>query len=227
MAQSQISPRTLTLIRVVDQFVIRLAHHWLLYVNLILALFIGLPILAPVLIAFGLDGPGRFLYSIYSLTCHQLAYRSWFLFGAQSSYTVEQLQHYLGVNNPATDIFFWRDFIGNAQAGYKMAYCERDVAIYGSALVAGLAYGLFRTRVKSLNWRIYLIFAILPMALDGFTQLFMLRESDPLLRTITGTLFGALSVWLIYPYVEDSMRDTYAASSQQLQRISERTCQSN
>ena len=47
-------------------------------------------------------------------------------------------------------------------------------------------------------------------------------ESDPLLRTVTGTLFGALSVWLIYPYVNDSMRDTYAQSVKQLQRVSER-----
>ncbi len=222
MNQPQISPRTLAFIRGVDKFVVGLARHWLLYANLFLGVFIGLPILAPVLMAYGLEGPGKLIYSVYSMTCHQLAYRSWFLFGAQSSYTVEQLQHYLGVSNSATDIFFWRDFLGNSQVGYKMTFCERDLAIYGSALVAGLIYGLLRTRVKTLNWRLYFIFAIVPMALDGFTQLFMLRESDPLLRTITGTLFGALSVWLIYPSVNEAMRDTYAQSVHQLQRISER-----
>ncbi|MGE3267883.1 MAG: DUF2085 domain-containing protein, partial [Chloroflexota bacterium] len=41
-----------------------------------------------------------------------------------------------------------------------------------------------------------------PMALDGFTQLFNLRESTPELRTFTGALFGVASVWLIYPRVD-------------------------
>jgi uncharacterized membrane protein len=222
MTQSQLSPRMLALIRGVDHLVVGIARHWLLYTNLVLFIFIGLPFLAPALLHFGVEGPARLIYAVYSLTCHQLAYRSWFLFGAQPSYTVGQLQQYLGVNNPPTDILFWRDFIGNPQLGYKMTFCERDIAIYGSALIAGLIYSLVRNRTKPLSWRMYLIFAILPIALDGFTQLFMLRESDPLLRTITGTLFGALSVWMIYPYVNDAMRDAYVQSLGQLQRVQER-----
>ncbi len=218
-----ISPRTLALIRAVDHFVVNFARHWLLYANAMILIFSGLPFLAPILMEYGYDALARVIYAIYSMTCHQLAYRSWFFFGAQPSYTVEQLQQYLAVNNGPLDLFFWREMIGNAQLGYKMAYCERDVAIYSSIFLAGLLYALLRNRVKPLNWKLYVIFAILPMALDGGTQLFMLRESTPLLRAITGVLFGVLSVWLIYPYVEEAMRDTYAQSLNQLQRIRERT----
>ncbi len=218
-----ISPRTLALIRAVDRLAVNLARHWLFYANLALLIFSGLPFLAPILMGYGYEAPARVIYTIYSMTCHQLAYRSWFFFGAQSSYTVTQLQQYLAVNNGPLDVFFWRDFIGNVQLGYKMAYCERDVAIYSSIFFAGLVYALLRKRVKPLNWKLYLIFAILPMAIDGGTQLVMLRESTPLLRAITGVLLGVLSVWLIYPYVEEAMRDTYAQSMNQLQRIQART----
>jgi hypothetical protein len=33
------------------------------------------------------------------------------------------------------------------------------------------------------------------------------RESTPLLRTITGFLFGFLTAWFGYPYVEESMSE--------------------
>ncbi len=118
-----------------------------------------------------------------------------------------------------TDLFFWRDFMGNSEVGYKMAYCERDTAIYSSIFFAAFAYALFRRRIKPLGWRWYLLFAVALMALDGFTQLFTLRESDPLLRTVTGTLFGALSVWLIFPYVDAAMQDLHAQSALQLHRL--------
>ncbi len=221
--QPPISPRTLSIIRTIDGFVVNLARHWLFYANLLMLIFSGLPFLPPILIHYGYDGPAHLIYTAYSMTCHQLAYRSWFFFGAQPSYTVERLQQALGVSNGPLDVFFWRDFLGNAQLGYKMAYCERDVAIYSSILFAGLLFALLRKRLKPLNWRLYLIFAILPMALDGGTQLVMLRESTPLLRAITGVLFGVLSVWLVYPYVEEAMCDTYAQSLNQLQRIQART----
>ncbi len=220
--QTELSPRVRAFIRIVDNLVAVLAHHWLLSANLFLFLFSGLPFLAPVLMHYGYEGPARLIYTAYSFTCHQLAYRTWFLFGAQPSYTVEQLQQYLGVTHSSLDVFFWRDFLGNPQLGFKMAYCERDAAIYSSMFVAGLLYALFRGRIRPLDWRWYLVLAVLPMALDGGTQLIMLRESTPLLRAITGILFGALSVWLIYPYVEEAMRDTYAQSVRQLERLSRR-----
>lgn len=37
-----------------------------------------------------------------------------------------------------------RTFIGNAEIGYKVAICQRDVAIYGSIFLAGALYALIR-----------------------------------------------------------------------------------
>ena len=91
-------------------------------------------------------------------------------------------------------------------SGYQMAFCQRNTAIYASMFVAGLAFAVVRNRIKPIDWRLYLAL-ITPMAIDGFTQLFGLRESNWELRTITGALFGMGTVWLVYPYVEMGMKD--------------------
>ena len=103
-------------------------------------------------------------------------------------------------------LFQRRAFRGNEVNGYKIAICQRDVAIYGSVVMAGLLFGLLRRRVRAPSLKVYLLFLI-PMALDGFSQLFGLRESNWWLRTATGALFGGASVWLAYPYLEAAMRD--------------------
>jgi len=46
-----------------------------------------------------------------------------------------------------------------------------------------------------------------PIAVDGGTQLFALRESNWLLRTLTGALFGFAVVWITYPHVESAMQE--------------------
>ncbi len=83
------------------------------------------------------------------------------------------------------------------------------LAIYGSVLAAGLVFALVRGRLRPPSIKLYLLLLV-PMAVDGITQMFGLRESDWFLRSLTGGLFGAASVWLAYPYVEDAMRDVIA-----------------
>lgn len=223
----RISPAERRFILFVDRLVVFVARHWLLLVVLALAIFDGLPFLAPVLMHYGITGPADAIYRVYSLTCHQLAYRSYFFFGAQPFYTTEQLQSALNVTNPASDALYWRDFLGNPQLGFKMAWCERDAAIYTTLVIGSLLFSLVRTRLKPLNWRVYLLFLV-PMAIDGFWQLFTsplvilpflpVHESDALLRGITGALFGLGSVWLIYPYVEVAMRDARTDAEAQYRR---------
>src|SRR5215467_2409493 len=74
--------------------------------------------------------------------------------------------------------------------GYQTCLCSRCLAIYSSILLAGVALALVRNRrlIRAIPWYLWGL-AMVPMALDGFTQLFGLRESNLLLRLFTGSLF--------------------------------------
>jgi uncharacterized membrane protein/glutaredoxin len=196
------------------------ARHWLAIFNLIAFVYVGLPFAAPVLMESGARTPAEWIYRIYSPFCHQLAYRSWFLFGEQNAYPREiagldliPFSEATGING--ADFQAARDFLGAPNIGYKVALCERDVAIYGGILLAGLLFGLLRRRLKPLPITLWFIFGILPIAIDGGSQFLSLvpvlslpvRESTPFLRTVTGTLFGVMNVWMAYPYVEESMEE--------------------
>jgi uncharacterized membrane protein len=95
-------------------------------------------------------------------------------------------------------------FSGAPGYGWKLAFCERDLAIYLSLLVFGVWYAR-RRGIAELSWQGYCLLA-LPMALDGFTQLFGWRESTWELRVATGALFGAASSWLLFPRFDAALR---------------------
>ena len=198
--------------RVVNGLAAWLARHWLALFNVILVVYLGLPILAPVLMEAGATGPARLIYKIYAPTCHQLPERSFFLFGPQPVYTASELEAdgvYPAASNLLTHLLLrWN---GDATHGHKIALCQRDLALFGSLLASGLLFGalrgLLRRRAggyaKLPIWLFVLLLA--PMALDGGSQLIGLRESNWLLRLITGTLAGSAIVWLAYPYVQEAM----------------------
>jgi uncharacterized membrane protein len=183
-----------------DKLVLALAKHWLLLVNLVIAVYGGLPLLAPILMGAGYTQLSKIIYTIYRPLCHQLPQRSFFLFGPQLAYSLETLQELLGPEMLATDSLA-STFIGNAALGYKMAYCQRDTAMYGSMLLAGMVFGLVRRRLRPIPFTLYLIFLV-PLAIDGLAQLLTSYESTWQLRTITGGLSGMATVWFAYPYLE-------------------------
>lgn len=198
-----------------------LSRHWLAALSLVVLLYVGLPFAAPTLMKIGATGPARVLYTFYSPFCHQLAFRSWFLFGDQPAYPRDlagtSLQNFAAATGiDENDFLEARAFVGNEQVGYKVALCERDIGIYAGILLAGLAFGLTRDRVKPLPLKFWFLFGIVPIGLDGFSQLisqlgllpFAARESTPFLRTLTGALFGAMNVWMAYPHLEATMRET-------------------
>ncbi len=223
--ESQVSPGTRRIILFIDRVAVFISKHWLAVANVSMFVFVVLPVLAPILMQVGLTGPANVIYTGYHLTCHELAYRTYFFFGKQPVYTIDQLSAMFG--HPGSDVFYWGEFIGNSEMGYKMAWCERDAAIYTSILLAGLIYAFIRPRLRAMDWRVYLL-VILPMAIDGFWQLFTspeyfmtflpLHESDWLLRSITGVLFGVGSAWLIYPHVQQAMQEIQEQASAQYAR---------
>ncbi|MBN2257273.1 MAG: DUF2085 domain-containing protein [Anaerolineaceae bacterium] len=207
-----------------DRFTLWFSDHYMAVFNILVALYVGLAFFAPVLMRLGSRGPARVIYSIYSPLCHQLTYRSWFLFGEQWFYPrelagLDGFQTYTQATGYAEqDVLQAKRFIGNETLGYKVALCQRDIAIYSGILLFGILYSITRHRIKSGPWYIWLLLGIAPLGFDGVSQLpslltylpdwLPLRESTPLLRTITGLLFGITTAWYGYPLVEESVQDS-------------------
>jgi uncharacterized membrane protein len=195
----------------VDRLINGIARHWLAIFNTAWALYFLLPLAAPLFMQVGLVTPARVIYGLYSFTCHQLPDHSYFLFGAHPVPLMPDLE--ANGMQAGLNLLQQRQFIGNPELGYKTAICQRDLAIYGAVLAAGLLYALVRRRMRQLPLWLFLIFLI-PIGVDGLTQLVGLRESNWELRTLTGALFGAAAVWFAYPYVDDAMQEVLAAPPQ-------------
>lgn len=136
-----------------------------------MALLIGGSFVAPWLESTGNDELADRLYGLYRYLCHQLPYRSSFVFG------------------------------------HKVCLCDRCVALYAGMLLGGLLYTGIRGRIRSASFTVFALFCI-PIAVDGFTQLFGWRESDFTLRVSTGLIFGLGSAWLAYPMLDAVWRGT-------------------
>ena len=180
--------------------VLSLARRWLALANLSTALFLALPFLAPLLLWAGRAEAANAIYTAYQLTCHEWPFRAYFLFGPQATYSVVELQS-LGI----ADVY---DFRGSPELGFKVAFCARNVAIYAAVLLAGLAYA-WRRQCRPLSFAGFALLCA-PMAVDGLTQLAGWRESTWELRTLTGLPFGAASVWLIYPRLDELLAELSA-----------------
>lgn len=216
-----------------DRFSYWLSKKYLTVFNIFVSVYLFLPILAPILMKSGIEQPASWIYRAYGAVCHQLAFRSWFLFGEQTVYpreaahvdTLLTFGQATGVDEG--DLWGARRYVGDATVGYKMALCERDIAIYGGILLFGLIFGLTGKKIPSIPWYIWIIIGIVPIGLDGFSQLVSqppmnlipFRESTPFLRSITGFLFGFMTAWFGYPLVERSMQDTEEYLITKMERI--------
>jgi len=226
-----------------NRLALRLARHWLILVLGFLLLYTGLALTPPLFMKAGWEGAANIVHKVYAPMCHQFAFRSWFLFGEQLVYPravagsslgsfesyASQDPHFAGV-----DLAVWsadlqlraRSFRGNEQMGYKTALCERDVAIYGMMVLAGLLFTRARRWLRPAPLMLYVLLGLGPLGLDGFSQMFSytpfefwpIRESLPHYRAITGALFGLMNVWLAFPYLEASMNEARAAVGNKLRR---------
>ncbi|MEA3335672.1 MAG: DUF2085 domain-containing protein [Chloroflexota bacterium] len=200
-----------------DRIVLGIARHWLAFFNIAIFTYLIIPFLAPLLMQVGASGPARLIYTVYSPACHQLPDRSYFLFGEKPVYSLSELEE-SGVLE-SSNILLRRKYVGDETLGWKVALCERDLAIYGAVVLAGLLFGLIRDRfrVPKLSFKFFLIL-LFPIAFDGLSQLFGFRSSNWMLRTITGALFGFATVWLAYPYIDESMAEIRESTEKKLAR---------
>lgn len=179
-----------------------LARHWLCGANVFSSAYLGLALLAPILMAAGHALAAEIIYTVYSPLCHQWPDRSYFMYGPQVQYSLSELRSWLG-----TEVT--RYYVGEPALGYKTAMCQRCIAMFGVILVAGLLYAIKRRRVgvvKPLSWWSVALLLV-PVAVDGGGQLIGLWESTWWSRSVTGMLFGIAWVGWVYPYVDSAMRD--------------------
>lgn len=141
----------------------------------------------------------------------QAEYRYWASrFGADSQASADDLAIFSPTQQLAA-----RHFIGDETFGYKTSLCARDLAIYTLLFVGGLVYRRFRWRIRPLPLWLFVLAGLLPIALDGGSQLLSYppfelwspRESAPFLRIVTGGFFGLMCAWLGFPHIERSMHD--------------------
>ena len=145
-----------------------LAQHWLLMVNILVGVFVLLPFVAPVLMHLGLEGPGRAIYVMYMAFCHQFPQRSYFFFGPQLMYSLDDVARvWPEIQNPLV----LRQFVGSPEMGWKVAWSDRMVSMYGGIFLFGLLYGVVR-RVRAIRplplWGMVLL--AVPMGIDGLTH---------------------------------------------------------
>ena len=164
---TQVTGLTRTLVVWTQKRILGLSRHWLAYANLFWCILSGVPWLAPILMKAGGTGLARGIYAFYSYLCHQFANRSFFLFGPKLMYSYTDLQPYAADANTFLGL---RTFVGAPELGYKVAWSDRMVSLYGGILLGGVLFALLRRWLRSPRWVLPLL-TIVPIVLDGTTHM--------------------------------------------------------
>lgn len=194
-----------------------LSRHWIALLNVIIFLYLAGTALAPLFMHLGMPRAARIGYAVYAPFCHQYPFRSFFLFGDSAVHPLREPPTSVVVMNQL------RSEVGSPETGYKLALCQRDIAIYIGMLVTGLLYGPIarRWKVKSLPLWLFFVFGFMPVLLDGgiqwlsyavwqFYRPWMSQpfETIPAMRVLTGALFGIGVIGIGYPEMDAYFKDT-------------------
>lgn len=146
-------------------------RHWLHLLLIALGVWTLAPWLAPLFMHLGWTGPGRAVYAVYSAFCHQMPQRSWFFFGEQFTYSLDQI----GAAWPdSATMMGVRRFVGNESMGWKLAWSDRMVSFYGGFFLFGLLYLALRDRILRSGWQMswrWLVVLVMPVVLDGVSHM--------------------------------------------------------
>lgn len=227
-----------------------IASKWFLWIMLFLGIWVILPWLAPWMMRAGWERPAQAIYALYSFQCHQLPQRSFFLFGPNFMYSLEEIQ-VLWKNT--TDPTVMRQFIGDPEIGYKVAWSDRMVSAYTSLPLAAAIWWPLRRRFRPLPLWGFILLA-LPMVADGLSHMISdfsgvdqgfryanewlatltgnalpeafyagttLGSFNSLMRLITGMLFGFGAVWFTLPTLWLGMQASRRRARLQSARLSD------
>lgn len=173
-----------------------ISKHWLTIFLVVFGLWNIVPFLAPVFMKVGWEGGGKAVYTAYAPFCHQMAQRSFFFFGDQVMYNANELP--VAVSDTSADMLIFRRYRGDEQFGWKVAWSDRMVYMYGSIWFIALLYAILR-RYRQPRPISIILFGILllPMLLDGGTHALSdfggltagFRYTNNWLATLTGNAF--------------------------------------
>jgi uncharacterized membrane protein len=207
-------------------------RHWLAVIVGFLIVYSTLPVFAALFKSIGAESAAQVIYQPYKAMCHTYGFRSFYLFGEQLVYDRDEFEQKTGIDTSTPNgLFAARDYQGDARVGYKIGLCQRDMSIYPAIAINGMIYSFARRRVKQLSWLAFILIGVLPIGLDGFSQLFSqppfnfippfswlpYRESVWWMRVLTGALFGTSVAWLVFPMIEASVNSSrrYEKAQQQ------------
>lgn len=143
-----------------------ISDHWFEVFLIAYGLWVFIPFLAPVFMQLGWMGAGKTIYFMYSFFCHQLPERSFFWFGDKTMYSLNEIQSvWKNTDNP----MILRQFIGNEEMGWKVAWSDRMISFYTSVWLFAVIWYPFRRRIKPLSWWGFALI-LLPLVIDGSTH---------------------------------------------------------
>ena len=170
------------------------------YIYLFFAGLLAIPMFLTPFLFYNSPNIFNSIHTIYSPLCHQLTSRSFCFFPKKAS--VEDCYSSSEFKSSKE-----RVVIKEGVKGYKFPVCSRDVGFYLALFIGGLYYTPSNSNKRESKQNslvktpppIFLIIAILPLALDGMTQFIGLRESTNSIRLITGIIAGFVVPFYLIP----------------------------
>jgi uncharacterized membrane protein len=179
--------RTRNLAIAVDRFALWFSRDWLALFIVLYGTWVLTPFLAPVLMRLGATDFAGVIYFFYSFFCHQLPQRTLFFFGPKPMYSLAEIKAVW----PLDGFVGLRQFVGNPDFGYKVAWSDRMISFYGSIWLGAIFFAFARTRNQSLRPAAWLFVGILPVFLDGFAHMM-----NAVVAGTSGTGFRDTNAWL-------------------------------
>lgn len=238
MNQANSDRLTRNLVLWANRRILWLSHHWLMVFNLFFLVYVGLPFLAPVLLANGYTGAANLIYSAYRVVCHQLPSQSYFIMGEQVAFCQRDVAIYSAMLLGGLAFGLVRHHFRPIQLRYYVFFLvpialDGGTQLASDALQSGVplitlwiiglvAMGLTMAILNSqryLTWHNIFFFMWGPLALI-YLSYYPDYLSDWSRRTITGFIFSFGTIWFVYPYLEDAFRDIQQQVSAKLAKAS-------